>query len=182
LVEGALYAKTKEGISKIIFTVSPEHRTKFETLFKRIRERYQSRYDVVYDVRFSLQKTSTDKIAADENNKPFRKDDGSLLFRPAGHGALIENLNEIEDEIVIIKNIDNVVREEYLQETVRWKKVLLGLLLELRAKIFKYLEALEGDDDHKLNQEVVEFMSKELNITIPSLPDPFGKIVPQKKN
>ena len=181
LVESALYAKTKEGVSRIIFTVSPEHREKFETLFKSIKERYQSRYDVVYDIRFSLQKASTDKIAADENNRPFRKDDGSLLFRPAGHGALIENLNEIEDEIVIIKNIDNVVREEYLHETVRWKKVLLGLLLELRDKIFKYLEALEGDDNHKLNQEVTEFMKRELNITAPSHPDPLVRIFLKEK-
>ncbi len=181
LVEGALYAKTKEGVSKIIFSVSPEHREKFETLFKSIKERYQSRFDVVYDLRFSLQKASTDKIAADENNRPFRKDDGSLLFRPAGHGALIENLNEIEDEIVIIKNIDNVVREEYLHETVRWKKVLLGLLLELRDKIFKYLDALEGDDNKQLNNEVTEFMKRELNITVPSLPDSLVRLFLKEK-
>ncbi|MCK9304474.1 MAG: DUF4301 family protein [Bacteroidales bacterium] len=175
LVEGALSCKDKRGISKILFTVSPEHREKFEKLFNDVKDRYQSSLNVTFDIGFTLQKSSTDKIAVDMEDKPFRKEDGRLLFRPAGHGALLENLGDIPQDIVVIKNIDNVVHQNYLEETIKWKKILIGALIDLKNKIFSYLHKLEKDDDPDLNREIIQFMESELSITIPSLPEPLVK-------
>lgn len=181
LVESAHFYKDGTGISRNVFTVSPEHREKFVSLYNNIKDKYQRSLNVTFDVGFSLQKASTDKIAVDPDNKPFRTEDGRLLFRPAGHGALLENLNDLQEEIVIIKNIDNVVHEKYLDETIRWKKVLTGVLIGLKNQIFNYLNRLEMDEDHDLSLEIIEFMKKELCITIPSLPDPLLKVYLKEK-
>ncbi|OFY41113.1 MAG: hypothetical protein A2X18_12200 [Bacteroidetes bacterium GWF2_40_14] len=171
LVEAALYAKGKNGIAKLIVTVSPEHVTGFKSLFEEVRSKYENRYDVTYDVIFTLQKPSTDTIAVDENNEPFRKTDGSLLFRPGGHGALIENLNDINDDIVIIKNIDNVVKEKLLSDTIKWKKVLGGVLLYYQEKIFNYINILDGELDSQITTEIKDFLEREFCIKLPSVPD-----------
>jgi hypothetical protein len=138
-----------------------------------VKEKYMSRYDAGFDVEFTLQKPHTDTIAVDNNNEPFRTLDGRLLFRPAGHGALIENLNDIESDIVIIKNIDNVVKEELVGETVRWKKILAGKLIEIQSRIFEYIKLLDGEYNETLFADVTDFLEKELCVTIPSLPDPI---------
>ena len=104
LVEGALYAANNEHLVKVHFTVSPEHRPLFERLVNEKIASYESTFGVTYDVSFSEQKTSTDTIAADEFNQPFR-DKEALLFRPGGHGALIENLNDISADVIFVKNI-----------------------------------------------------------------------------
>ena len=109
LVEGAQYAAAG-GRVRIHFTVSPEHRLFFEALVNEKVEAYARKYDVIYNVSFSEQKQSTDTVAADMNNEPFR-DKGKLLFRPGGHGALIENLNDLDADVVFIKNIDNVIED-----------------------------------------------------------------------
>ena len=109
LVEGALYAKEADGTVNVHFTVSPEHRSLFEAHIKENVPALEEKFGVKYNISFSEQKSSTDTVAATPNNEPFRLDDGSLLFRPAGHGALIENLNDIAADILFIKNIDNVV-------------------------------------------------------------------------
>ncbi|MDR2938144.1 MAG: DUF4301 family protein, partial [Prevotellaceae bacterium] len=108
LVEAALYAKDKNGVAQLHFTVSPEHRVLFENLVKKVQPEYEKKYGVQYKISFSEQKKSTDTLAVDAGNAPFRNADGSMLFRPGGHGALIENLDEQHADIVFVKNIDNV--------------------------------------------------------------------------
>lgn len=138
LVEGAQYAAAN-GTVRIHFTVSPEHLAGFHALLARAVPEYSARYGVKYDITMSNQSTSTDTIAVNPDNTPFRTDDGRLLFRPAGHGALIENLNNIDADIVFIKNIDNVTTDELRGDTIKYKHVLAGLLLSLQARAFEYL-------------------------------------------
>ena len=142
LVEGAAYAAAK-GVSRIHFTVSPEHIAGFRELLAEKVPFYENRFGIRYDISFSVQKPATDTIAVCPDNTPFRQDDGSLLFRPAGHGALIENLNEIDADLVFIKNIDNVTTDARRGDTIRYKKVLAGILLDLEEQAFEYLKALE---------------------------------------
>ncbi|MFA6334670.1 MAG: DUF4301 family protein [Bacteroidales bacterium] len=171
LVEAALYAKGKDGIARVVVTVSPEHLACFTSLLEKVRSRYESRYNVTYDVRFTIQKPSTDTIAVDDNDEPFRKPDGTLVFRPGGHGALIENLNDLTADIVIIKNIDNVVKEQLLPDTIKWKKILGGVLISVQKKIFKYLNVLDGESNQDIVREITEFLEQEFCIRIPSVPD-----------
>ena len=138
-VEGQAYMKNADGGVKLVVTISPEHRELFEAAVAEIKEKYEKRYGVRYEVEFTYQDKATDTVAATPDNKPFLKADGTPLLRPAGHGALIHNLNAVEDELVSIKNIDNVCVERMQPATYRWKKVLMGRALELRDKIFDYL-------------------------------------------
>jgi len=170
LVEAALYTKGKNNISKMVVTVSPEHVSGFDSLLEKVKEKYEKRYKVTFDVSFTLQKPSTNTIAVDENNVPFRKSDGNILYRPGGHGALIENLNDLTSEIVVIKNIDNVVKDDLISEAVRWKKILGGILIGTREKLFQYIEALDGENNPLLIDEIVEFLDKEFCIKLPSVP------------
>ena len=144
LVEGALYARRRDGTVSVHFTVSPEHRALFEQLVARVVPVYEQKFGVKYDVTFSEQKPSTDTVAANPDNTPFRQADGSLLFRPGGHGALIENLNELPADVVFIKNIDNVVPDRLKDETVRYKKLLAGVLVSLQEQAFAYLRKLDS--------------------------------------
>ena len=139
LVEGALYAREKNNTVNVHFTVSPEHRSLFEALVKEVVPTYEAKFGVKYHVTFSEQKPSTDTVAANPDNTPFRTKDGNLLFRPGGHGALIENLNDIDADVVFIKNIDNVVPDRLKEDTVRYKKLLAGVLVKLQAQAFAYL-------------------------------------------
>ena len=129
LVEGALYAGGKTGEVNVHFTVSPEHRELFQTLVAEKSAEYALAYHVKYNVTFSEQKASTDTVAANPDNTPFRTEDGKILFRPGGHGALIENLNDLDADIIYIKNIDNVVPDRLKPETVEYKKLIAGVLV-----------------------------------------------------
>lgn len=163
LVEGALYAKEADGTVSVHFTVSPEHRSLFEAHIKENVPALEKKFGVKYNISFSEQKSSTDTVAATPNNEPFRLDDGSLLFRPAGHGALIENLNDIAADILFIKNIDNVVPDRLKPETVHNKKLLAGVLVSLQKKTFKYLQLLESGQYSPVDlQEIKLFLEKEL--------------------
>ena len=165
LVEAAHYAKDDDGGCALHFTVSPAHRQRFEELLEAVQVRYQERYGVRFQVGFSVQEKSTDTIAVDLDNKPFRLNDGTLLFRPGGHGALIENLNNLQGDIVYIKNIDNVVPDKLKDPTFLWKRVLGGYLIKIQQKIFSYLESLiEGPANKGLIQEAFEFATRELCI------------------
>lgn len=144
LVEGALYAKLNNGEVHVHFTVSPEHRNMFEALVNDKAAFYSQKFGVKYIISFSEQKPSTDTVAVNSDNTPFRQADGSLLFRPGGHGALIENLNDIDADVVFIKNIDNVVPDRLKAETVKYKKVLAGVLVDLQKQAFAYLQKLES--------------------------------------
>lgn len=162
LVEGALYAANKNGKVNVHFTVSPEHRRLFENLVADKAAVYAKKYGVDYNVTFSEQKPCTDTIAADMNNQPFR-DNGKLLFRPGGHGALIENLNDLDADIIFIKNIDNVVPDKLKGDTVLYKKLIAGVLVALQQKAFAYLELLDsGRYTHEQVLEILQFLQKKL--------------------
>ncbi|MGF7217893.1 hypothetical protein GGR92_004070 [Spirosoma lacussanchae] len=145
LVEGAAYANS-DGTVRIHFTVSPEHRSRFEELINQEKADYEAWLGVTFDISFSEQKKATDTISVDTDNSPFRNPDGSLLFRPAGHGALIENLNDIDADVVFIKNIDNVVPDEIKETTVTYKKVLAAVLLDAQQRVARLQSLLEGAD------------------------------------
>ena len=163
LVEGALYARQQDGSVNVHFTVSPEHRRLFEQLVAAVVPAYEKEYGVHYHVSFSEQKPSTDTVAANADNTPFRKADGSLLFRPGGHGALIENLNDMEADVVFVKNIDNVVPDRLKGDTVRYKKLLAGVLVSLQEKAFAYLRKLDsGKYSMDELREMLQFVQKEL--------------------
>ena len=168
LVEGASYASSN-GVARIHFTVSPEHMEGFRTLLAEKVPVYEKRFGIRYDISFSVQKPATDTIAVNPDNTPFRQDDGRLLFRPAGHGALIENLNEIDADIIFIKNIDNVTTDARRGDTIRYKKVLAGLLLELQEQAFAHLRALEAGTADLA--EVAAFVEQRLCVKLPAAYD-----------
>ncbi|MGC1514972.1 MAG: DUF4301 family protein, partial [Maribacter sp.] len=164
LKEGALYASAK-GKSKLHFTISEQHEAMFKSEFKEAGPRVAKNNGIEYHVDYSFQKSSTDTLAVDMDNTPFRNDDGSMLFRPGGHGALIENLNEQDADVIFIKNIDNVAVMSDAEAVANSKKVLAGLLLQVQEKAFHYAERLEGNtlSDAALN-EVKVFLQEELNV------------------
>lgn len=169
LVEGALYAAGKTGKVNVHFTVSPEHRSLFETLVAEKSAEYAQKYGVEYHIGFSEQKPSTDTIAADMENKPFR-DNGKILFRPGGHGALIENLNDLDADIIFIKNIDNVVPDRLKDETVTYKNLLAGVLVTLQKQAFEYLELLDsGQYTQEQIEEIIRFVQQKLFCRRPDL-------------
>ena len=155
LVEAALYASSN-GEAHVHFTVSHEHIGFFKQKVAEKADCYAKQYGISYDITFSEQKPSTDTLAANPDNTPFREADGSLLFRPGGHGALIENLNEIEADVVFIKNIDNVVPDRLKPETTEWKQVIAGVLVTLQQKAFHYLRLLDqGATDAELREMAI---------------------------
>ena len=145
MAEGALYASGGDGIVHLHFTVSTEHRGLFKKLADSCAKTMSKHYGSTYDISFSEQKSSTDTVAAASDGGPFRNDDGSILFRPGGHGALIENLNDLDTDIVFIKNIDNVVPDHLKTDTITYKKLLAGILVSVQDKVFDYLRQLDRD-------------------------------------
>ena len=144
MAESSMYASGVDGIVQIHFTVSPEHWPMFKKLADKCSKSFSKRFGTTYDISFSEQKPSTDTVAAAADGTPFRNDDGSILFRPGGHGALIENLNELDTDIVFIKNIDNVVPDHLKTDTVTYKKLLAGILVTVQSKIYDYLHILDS--------------------------------------
>ena len=161
LVEGALYAASN-GEAHVHFTVSHEHMQLFKAKVAEKADYFAKKYGIKYDISFSEQKPSTDTVAANPDNTPFRNEDGSLLFRPGGHGALIENLNEIDADVIFIKNIDNVVPDRLKPETVEWKQVIAGVLVTLQKKAFEYLKVLDAGATPAQIDEIAAFVSKNL--------------------
>lgn len=164
LVEGAQYAAAG-GEVKIHFTVSSEHLTRFEALLAEKIPVYESRFEVKYRISFSVQDPSTDTLAVNPDCTPFRRADGRLLFRPAGHGALIGNLGKIDADIVFVKNIDNVTTDARRSDTVLYKKALAGVLLALQERIFEYLMALEVPGAEL--EPIAAFIENELCVKLP---------------
>ncbi len=144
LVEGAQYARTNNTVN-LHFTVSPEHTSGFLELFEKIVPEYESLFGVKYNISISSQKPETDTIAVNLDNTPFRNDDGTLLFRPAGHGALIQNLNDIDADIIFIKNIDNVCPESARADTIFHKCALAGLAIKVQKQIFDFIRAIDNN-------------------------------------
>lgn len=170
-VEGALYSRNSSGIVNLHFTVSTEHQRAIEKLVAEIQPEYEKLLGVTYMVSFSNQKPSTDTVAVTPDNELFRNKDNSLLFRPAGHGALLENLNDLEADIIFIKNIDNVVPEQLQKPTIDSKKALAGILISLQEQIFHYQKMLKEHHPNTLESgfyaELSNFLENILNIIPP---------------
>ncbi len=167
MAEGATYAQDGKGVIHLHFTVSAEHKNAINDYLDKIRDRYESG-GVTYDLAFSVQKPSTDTIAAGKDNRPFRGKDGSVLFRPGGHGALLENLNDLEGDIIFIKNIDNVVPDRLKPETILNKKVLGGYLVLIQKKVFEYLhDLLEEDVNVRELGNIMGFARDKLSVFLP---------------
>ncbi|WP_025765249.1 DUF4301 family protein [Dyadobacter tibetensis] len=177
LVEGAKYANAGGNV-QIHFTVSPEHQDKFEKLVVEALPSYQTTYGVKYFVSFSEQKSATDTIAVNPDNSPFREKDGNLLFRPAGHGALLDNLAQLDADIIFIKNIDNVVPDHLKEETIRYKKALAGIVLEYQKKIWSYMDKLQNNFNEELLEELDSFFKDELSV---SAPENFASMTSEEK-
>jgi hypothetical protein len=166
LYEAALYVSDSNE-AKLHFTISEKYKDRFDEEFKKIEEYVEKRTGISFDISFSYQHESTDTIAVDLNDEPFREDDGSLLFRPSGHGALLKNLDTLDADIIFIKNIDNVVVKQYKDEVAKYKKVLAGILLDVQEKAYNYLRDLdinEISEDHLTT--IAEFLTRQLNVKI----------------
>ncbi|HSW67098.1 MAG TPA: DUF4301 family protein, partial [Bacteroidales bacterium] len=169
LVEAALYATDATGLATVHFTVSPEHRVKFDALIENVIEKFEKRFGIRYKIQFSEQKSSTDMLAVDMNNQPFREKDGRLHFRPGGHGALIENLNDLKGDIVFIKNIDNITPDRLREPTILYKKLLGALLMEFQSQIFSLIGELQHlDISAKRMREIAMYCRKRLNFSLPA--------------
>jgi len=168
LVEGVHYSTDANKVTQLHLTVSPEHLERFEKAIFNRKKKYENKFGVKFQIDYSQQKPSTDIIAVDMDNNPFRLNDGSLLFRPGGHGALIENLNDLDADIIFIKNIDNVVPDRLRNTTYLYKKAIGGLLIKLQEKTFEFLKDLNSGNlsDEEL-EGIKRFTENELNIFIP---------------
>ena len=170
LVEGALLARDGEGLCRLHFTISPHHEPDFLQLFAAARAGYERRFDALFEVAFSFQKSSTDTLAVDPDNQPFRDEDGALLFRPGGHGALIDNLATLGLDgwdVALLKNIDNIVPDDRKELGVRWKKLLGGLLVTLQDRVSDLLRRLESESDPAAIEEASRFVAEELSRPLP---------------
>jgi hypothetical protein len=167
LVEVAAVLRRVDGVCRLHLTVSPEHRERFEALLERVRETYERAADAVFEVEFSEQRPSTDTLAVDPENRPFRLDDGNLLLRPAGHGALLDNLQALDGDLVTIKNIDNVVPDRLKNPTYHWTRVLVGCLVSAQRQVFDLLEHLESGSGAAMAQ-AVHFADEILHRELPA--------------
>ena len=165
LIEAAQYASDGKT-ARVHFTVSPEHRSRFDNLVGAVLPALELKFGINYEVQFSEQKPATDTVAVQLDNELFREKDGSILFRPAGHGALLENLNEIKADLIFIKNIDNVVPDAKRESTIQYKKAIGGLLLSITEKIKGYLLRLNGAIEEAELVEIVAFAQSHLGIKI----------------
>lgn len=171
LVEAAQYASSN-GVADVHFTVSGEHRAAFEELLARVVPAYETTYGVKFNVGLSEQKPDTDTVAANADNTPFRTEEGRLLFRPGGHGALIQNLSDLESEIVFIKNIDNVVPDRLKADMVSWKQSMAGLLVQMQQRAFEYLRLLDsGKYGHEEILDIIDFVLHDLQTRREDLKD-----------
>lgn len=168
LVEGAGYARDENKEVRIHFTISPEHTEAFHHHLDHVKAKYEDAFGVKYIISHSVQNPSTDTIAVGENNEIFRERDGDLFFRPGGHGALLGNLNMLEADVVIIKNIDNIVTDRLKEKTFIYKKVIVSYLLELQKEIFNYLMILdEGNATEDVLEKIAAYCTQTLNIRLP---------------
>ncbi len=167
-VEAAGYARSRGDICRLHFTVSEEFQKAVAGHVGRVIGEYQQQYRIRFQVDFSIQKPSTNTLAVDLENRPFRNDQGRLVFRPAGHGALLYNLNDLDADLVFIKNIDNVSHDRLLPEAIPYKKALAGYLLTLQKQIFSYLDVLSGPDIAvKTIEGIRDYCSKSLQLSVP---------------
>ncbi len=165
LTESGTYASS-EGKSRLHFTVSPEHKEKFIELENQVRGYYEQKFNTKYLIEYSEQQDFTDSLAFTPDYKPFRKEDGSLLFRPGGHGSLIYNLNDIDADLIFIKNIDNVAPDRMKEKNCKYKRALAGVLLEVQKKIFDFIRQLSQNNSQETIAEAFDFLKNTLSIKI----------------
>ncbi len=164
LYEAAFYA-TSNGVANLHFTVSEEHEKKFQKRYNQIQKFIKEETNTEFNISYSFQNQETDTVAATLDNKPFLDQNGDLLFRPSGHGALLQNLNKIDADIIFIKNIDNVVSESFVETIAFQKKVLAGKLIKLQQQIFHFVAKLKAENpSEELRNEASSFISEELQI------------------
>lgn len=175
LHECAYYA-TSNGVSHLHFTVSEAHKSQFESIVGSVKGKIEKESNAQINTDYSFQNKSTDTIAVDLKNNPFRDKNDKLVFRPGGHGALIENLNHLEADIIFIKNIDNVI-QNHIESIALYKKALAGILVELQQKVFNYLNEIQKDNVERLDG-IVDFVKNQLNIGIN---DGFSKYTSENK-
>ncbi|GAA4308580.1 hypothetical protein GCM10023115_36810 [Pontixanthobacter gangjinensis] len=180
LFEAAKYIAV-DGVAKLHFTVAEGDKEKFQNEWKQIQQRVEEKTGVKFEIEYSYQDPKTDTIAVDNDFKPFRTEDDELFFRPGGHGALIENMNQLDEEIVFVKNIDNVVTEDKVQNVVDHKKMLGGTLFKVQQKVHGYLETLDkGNVPSEKLDEIQDFLRKELFIKDSSNHDLFIEYLKEK--
>lgn len=167
LVEAVNYAKAVDNSALLHFTVSPEHRSRFVEKIEEVRATYERNYNTKFEISLSEQEGYTDTIAVNTDFSPFRLSDNSILFRPGGHGALIENLNRLEADIVFIKNVDNVVPDKLKEDTFIYKKLIGGVLINYRNRIFDYYNRLYDNVSAELVAEIIHFYEQELSTIFP---------------
>jgi len=178
LHSAAKYLSVK-GVAKLHFTVSKGDKEKFEEEFENIRGRVEEKSDSKFEITYSYQDPKTDTIAVDKDNKPFRDENDRIFFRPGGHGALIENLNQQEADIIFIKNIDNVVVAANLPKVVEMKKMLGGKLLALQEQVFEYMQNLDGGNNSEAKlDEISDFLENELFVKVTTT---FAKFTGEEK-
>lgn len=166
LNESAFYATSNEK-AYLHFTISETHQLQFEQIIERIKPKIEKKSGTVIDVNFTFQNTTTDTIAVDMENKPFRNDNGRLVFRPAGHGALLDNLDRLDADIIFVKNIDNVI-QNHIETIALYKKALAGILVEFQSQIFQCLNEIENDSiGEKDIEAIIYFIENRLNVSIP---------------
>jgi len=168
MVEAVSYIASKNGHCRIHFTVSREHLEKFEALYKKAGPIFENQDKVLFQVTFSTQKKSTDTLAVGLDNKPFRQKNGMLLFRPGGHGALLEDLNDLQGDIIFIKNIDNIVPDRLKPASTKWKQILCGYLITIQKKIFNYIEMLSsGPIEERFLDQLIASIRKDVSLPLP---------------
>ena len=184
LVEAVEYAQDASSLARLHFTVPASHQNSIRTYLNTVCPRY-AQNGCQFDISYSIQKPSTDTIAVDVDNMPFRDSQGALVFRPAGHGALLENLHDLQGDIIFIKNIDNVLPDRLKPDTYRYKKLLCGYLLQLQQDVFSYIAQLEAADPDSLDgTQVVDrarhFAQDHISLALPS--DFESNTVPQRRD
>ncbi|TXG36860.1 DUF4301 family protein [Seonamhaeicola maritimus] len=174
LLESTIYASSNNK-ANLHFTVSEKHHDFFKKEFGKISNELQKETDVAFNVSYSYQKEETETLALNTDNSIYRKEDGSILFRPAGHGALLENLNELDYDLLFIKNIDNIAVAEKNSSISEYKKLLAGVLLNIQEKIFAYLNKLDKNDCDTEDFKIMAlFLIHRLNVSISQDFDAFS--------
>jgi len=177
LAEAVRYARSKGNICHLHFTVSEQHLEAVKKHFEMIRELYEERHQVRFEIDYSIQDPSTDTITVDLNNRPVRDESGELVFRPGGHGALLKNLNSIDADLIIMKNIDNVCHDRFKDETYYYKMVLGGMLVFLQDQVFSFLKGLDSHThpSSKVVDNMLSFMERKLQIIPPEEANNWNK-------
>jgi nicotinamide riboside kinase len=163
LYECATYANSN-GVSNLHFTVSEEHQIEFEKIIAAVKSKVEEETQTTINTGFSSQNKHTNTLAVDNSNNPFRDENNKLFFRPGGHGALIGNLNNLDGDVIFVKNIDNVI-QNHKEINALYKKTLAGILLESQQKVFGYLNAIASGQEINV-EELLDFAKNNLNIKV----------------